>query len=118
MFNVFTEEGRKLTSLGWSKVFSWSWRSGTASPGLLNAQGSTLEDLALQALLSAIGLLKSGHLDESESTGLLGVRVQHDLALLNLTILGEETGYVIFSKTRMDSSHEEVGTSVGGTINW
>jgi phage tail sheath gpL-like len=44
------------------------------------------------------------------------VRVKHDLALLNLTVLSEETHNVVLSETRVDSSDEKVGSGVGGTI--
>jgi hypothetical protein len=44
------------------------------------------------------------------------MRVQHDLALLDITILLEETGYLSLGKARMDTSDEEVRTRVDGAI--
>lgn len=106
----------KRTSLWGTKVFSRSRGSRTTSTGLLDAQSTALKDFTLEALLSTVGLLQSGHLDESESTGLLAMRIQHDLAFFNITILGKETGHIVLSETRVNSSHEKIGTSISGTI--
>jgi hypothetical protein len=44
------------------------------------------------------------------------VRVFHDLALLDFTILLEQTGHLSLVETGMDSGDEEVGSRVNGTI--
>ena len=41
--------------------------------------------------------------------------IAHDVALLNLAILLEKTGDLLFGKTGMDSCHEEVGARVAST---
>jgi len=70
----------------------------------------------LKALLGGISLISSNHLDETEATRLLCMRIQHDLALLDITILLEETGYLQLGETRMDTGDEEVRTRVDGAI--
>lgn len=106
----------KRTSLRGSKVFPRSWGSRATSTSFLNAQSTALKDFTLEALLSTVGLLQSSHLDESESAGLLAMRIQHDLAFLNITILGKETGDIVLGKARVNPSHEKIGTSIGSTI--
>lgn len=108
MYNV-------LTSLRGTKVFARSRSSGSAATSLLDAQGSALKDFTLQALLGAIGLLQSGHLDESESTRLLGVGIKHDLALLDLTVLGEKTSHIVLGEARVDAGDKQVRTGVSST---
>jgi hypothetical protein len=44
------------------------------------------------------------------------VRVKHDLALLNLTILLEEASNFSLRETRVDASDEKVRTRVDSTI--
>jgi hypothetical protein len=43
--------------------------------------------------------------------------IKHDLALLNFTVLGEKTHNILFSKTRVDSSNEEVGPGVSSSVS-
>jgi hypothetical protein len=105
-----------LASLGWPKVLARGRGTRTGTTSLLDAQGAALDDLALKAFLSSIGLLSGDHLDESEATGLLGVGVKHDLALLNITVLLKETGDLLLRETRVDAGHEEVGSGVDGSI--
>lgn len=105
------------TSLWRTKVFSRSWSPRSAAPGLLDAQGSTLKRLALKALLGSIRLLQRRHLDETKAARLLGVRVKHDLALLNFAIFGKESHYIILSQTGVDSGNEKVGSRVSSTIS-
>ena len=107
-----------LTSLWWSKVLSWSWGAWAGAASLLDAQGAALDNLTLEALLGGIGLLSGNHLDESEATGLLGVWVKHDLALLNLTVLLEKTSDLSLGETWVDTSNKQVRSWVGGTIVW
>jgi hypothetical protein len=82
-----------LASLGRTKVLARRRSTRAGTTGLLNAQGSAFDDLALKAFLGSIGLLSSNHLNKAKATGFLGVRVKHDLAFLNLTIFLEQTGY-------------------------
>lgn len=44
------------------------------------------------------------------------MRVSHDLALLDLTILLKHLGDLSLRQTRMDTSDKEVGAGVNGTI--
>lgn len=105
-----------LTSLWWSKVLSWGWGTWTGAASLLDAQSAALNDLTLKTLLGSIGLLAGNHLDESKTTGLLGVWVKHDLALLNLTVLLEKTSDLGLGETWVDTSHEQVRPWVDGAI--
>jgi hypothetical protein len=50
----------------------------------------------LETLLGSVGLISSNHLDETKATGLLGVWIKHDLALLDITIFLEETSDFLF----------------------
>ncbi|KAG9796199.1 hypothetical protein KCU88_g431, partial [Aureobasidium melanogenum] len=59
-----------------------------------------------------LGLFRGDHLHESESTGLLGMRIKHDRAALNFTVLLEETSNIGFSEARMDSGDEKIGASI------
>jgi hypothetical protein len=107
---------RLLTSLWWTKVFAWSRGTWAGSTGLFNAQSASLNNLSLKAFLSGISLLGSDHLDEAEATGLLGVWVKHDLALLDVTVLLKETSDLLLGKAWVNSGNKEVGTWVNGTI--
>jgi hypothetical protein len=69
-------------------------------------------DLTLEALLSCISLVRGDHLDETEATRLLCVRVAHNVTLLDLAILLEETGDLLLGERGMDASDEEVGARV------
>jgi hypothetical protein len=69
-------------------------------------------NLALQTLLGSVCLVRGNHLDETEATRLLGVRVAHDVALLDLTILLEQTCDLILGQRRVNASDEEVGALV------
>lgn len=42
--------------------------------------------------------------------------IKHDLAFFNIAILGKETGHIVLGETRVNSSHEKISASVGGTI--
>jgi hypothetical protein len=109
-------ERSRHTSLGRAKVLARCGSTRAGTTGLLNAHGAALNHLALETLLGGFGLLRSDHLDESKSTGLFGVRVAHDLALLNLAILFEHLGDLSLGQARVDSGDEEVGAGVDGTI--
>ena len=105
-----------LTSLWWSKVLSWSWGTWTGAASLLDTQSAAFNDLTLKTLLGSIGLLAGNHLDESKTTGLLGVWVKHDLALLNLTVLLEKTSDFGLGETWVNTSHEQVRPWVDSAI--
>lgn len=107
---------RLLTSLRWPKVLAGGGSARSSATRLFNAQGATLDLLALKALLSSLSLFGSDHLNEAKSTGLLGVRVTHDLALLNVAILLKHLGNLGFGQARMDASDKEVGAWVDGPV--
>jgi hypothetical protein len=115
---AFVESGRtaRTVSLGWTEVLSGGRRARAGTTRLLDAQGATIDDFTLQSLPGRLSLFRSDHLDEAESTRLLGVRIAHNLALLHITILLKHLGDLIFSKTRVDSSNEEVRSWVHSTI--
>jgi hypothetical protein len=73
-------------------------------------------DLSLKTLLRCVSLLRGDHLDEAKTTRLLSVRIAHDVTLLYLAVLLEETGDLFFAKSRMNSSDEEVGARVTALI--
>jgi len=66
----------------------------------------------LKSFFGSIGLFSSHHLDKAETARFSGMGIQHDRALVHLTILGEEPRDIILSETRMNASHEEIGTWV------
>ena len=103
-----------VTSLWWAKVFAGGWGPGSGAAGLLDAQGTTFVDLALEAVLGGVGLLRSDHLDETKATRLTGVRVTHDAAGLDVTVLLEETANLVLGQARVDASNEEVRAGVDG----
>lgn len=73
-------------------------------------------NFTLQALLCGVGLVRGDHLDEAKATGLLGVRVAHDVALLNLAILLEQAADFFLRQARVDASHEEVRARVAAVV--
>lgn len=105
-----------LTSLWWTKVFSWSWSTWTGTTSLLNAQSTSLNDLTLETLLGSIRLFASDHLDETEATRFLGVWVKHDLALLNITVLLKETSDLLLGKTWVNARNKKVRTWVDSAV--
>lgn len=111
-----TVKERKLTALGGPEVFAWGRSTGTATASLLNAEGAALDDLALQAFLGRVGLFSSGHVYEAEATRLLGVRVHHDRAVVDIAVLLEQTRNVGFSQTRVDAGDKQVGAGVDGAL--
>ena len=104
------------TSLGRSEVLSRSWSPGPGASSLLNAESTTLELLALESFLGGIGLFRGSHLDKAKTARFFGVRVAHDLALLDLAILLEETVDFGLSQFGMNAGDEQVRTGVHGTI--
>jgi hypothetical protein len=105
-----------LTTLGGPKVFARGRGTRAATTSLLNTKSAALDNLTLQTLLGSVGLFRSHHLDESEATRFLGVRVDHDRAVLDITVLLEKTRNVRLGQTRVDASDEEIGASVGGAF--
>ena len=73
-------------------------------------------DFALQALLGSVCLVGGDHLDEAKPTRLLGVRVAHDVALLDLAILLEEASNLFFGQRGVDTSDEQVGALVAALL--
>jgi hypothetical protein len=104
------------TSLRRTEVLAGRGRTRTSAAGLFNAHSAAFDDLALEAFPGSLSLFRGNHFNESESTRFLGVRVSHDLAFLNLTILFKHLGDLSLRQTRMDTSDEEVGAGVNGTI--
>ena len=105
-----------LASLWWSEVLARGRSTGAGSTSLLDAQGTTFNNLTLKTLLGSISLISGNHLDETKATRFLSVGIKHDLALLNITVLLEKAGHFLLRETRMDASDEQVGTRVDGTI--
>lgn len=104
------------TSLRRTEVLAGRGRARASAAGLFDAHSAAFDDLALEAFPGGLSLFGGDHFDESKSTRLLGVRVSHDLALLNLTILFKHLGDLSLRQTRMDTSDKEVGAGVNGTI--
>jgi hypothetical protein len=75
-----------------------------------------LMNLTLKAFLGRVSLVGGDHLDESEAARLLGVRIAHDVALLNLAVLLKKTRHLFLSKRRVDAGDEQVGTRVTGAL--
>jgi hypothetical protein len=71
---------------------------------------------ALQSFLGGIGLLWSDHLNEAKTARLLCVRITHDVALLDFTILLEEASDFFLAEAGMNPSHEQVGARVACTV--
>jgi hypothetical protein len=67
-----------------------------------------LVDFTLKAFLGRISLVGCDHLDESKAARLLGVRITHDVALLDLAVLFEETCDLFLGERGVDASDEEV----------
>jgi hypothetical protein len=105
-----------LASLGWTKVLARGWGTWAGTTSLLDAQGSTLNNLTLKTILGRISLLSSDHLNEAEATRLLGVGVKHDLALLDITVFLKETSDLLLRKARVNARDEEVGAWIDCTV--
>jgi hypothetical protein len=72
-------------------------------------------NLSLKTLLGGVSLVRGDHLDEAEAARLFGVRITHDVALLDLAILLKQTCHLLLGETRVNAGHEEVGAWVTGT---
>lgn len=107
---------RGRTTLRRTEVFARGRGTRAAAARLLNAKGAALDHLTLETFLGSVGLLTSGHVDETETTRLLGVGVQHDGAVLDVTILLEQARNIGLGQTRVDTSHEQVGAGVLGAL--
>lgn len=107
-----------LTALRRTVVLARSGCAGTGTAGLLDAQRPALVDLALQTLLGSVSLLRGDHLDETEAARLLRVRVAHDVALLDFTILLEETCDLVLGQRWMNAGDEEVGALITALISF
>lgn len=105
-----------ITSLGWTKVLSGSGSSWSGTTSLLDAESAAFVDLALKTTLGGVGLLGCDHLDETETTRFTSVRVAHDAASLDITVLLKETTDFILGQTRVDASDKEVGARVGSLL--
>jgi hypothetical protein len=105
-----------LASLWWTEIFAWSRSTRTGTASLLDAQGAAFDNFTLKTFLSSVGLFSSNHLHKAEATGLLGMGIEHDLALLDIAVFREETGNLGLGETRMDTSDEEVGAWVDSTV--
>jgi hypothetical protein len=103
-------------TLGRTKVLAGSRGTGTAATSLFDAESATFDHLALQTFLGGIGLLRRHHLDEAKPTGLLGVRVDHDGAVLHITVLLEQARDIGLGQARVDTRNEKVGASVDGAL--
>jgi hypothetical protein len=75
-----------------------------------------LVDFTLKAFLGRISLVGCDHLDESKAARLLGVRITHDVALLDLAVLFEETCDLFLSERGVDASDEEVRARVAALV--
>jgi hypothetical protein len=102
-----------LTSLGRAKVLAGGRGSGSGATSLLNAQSAAFVDLALETRLGSVGLLASDHVDEAEATRLAGVRIAHDAASLDITVLLEQATDLLLGQAGVDAGNEKVGARVG-----
>lgn len=107
-------KGKVNTTLWRAKVFAGGWGAWLGATSLLNAQSPSVDLLALQTLLCGVGLLAGHHVDEAEAARFTRVRIAHDVALLNLSVLFEQTCDIGFAQTRMDTSDKEVGALIAG----
>jgi hypothetical protein len=73
-------------------------------------------DLALKSFLGGISLVRGDHLDESEAARVLGMGIAHDVALLDLTVLLEETRDLFLRERGVDARDEEVGARVDAVV--
>jgi hypothetical protein len=73
-------------------------------------------DFTLKTLFGRISLLRGNHLDEAEAARLLCVGVAHNVALLNLAVLFEETRDLFLGKRGVNARDEEVGALVAALI--
>lgn len=106
----------RLTSFRRSKVFAGSRGARTATTSLFDAQSAAFNDFTLQTFLGSIRLVTGDHLHEAKATRLLGVRVNHDGTVLDVTVLLEQTRQIRLRQTRVDASDEKVGAGVLGTL--
>ena len=104
-----------LTSLRRTEVFAGSWSAWASTTGLLDAESPALIHLTLERILGGIGGLSGVHLHEPEATALTSVWVTHNVALLDIAVLPEEFGDLLFGETWVDARDEEVGAGVGRT---
>jgi hypothetical protein len=61
-------------------------------------------------------LFRGYHLNKAEATGLLGVRVSHNLALFDITIFLKHLGHLGLGELGVDASDEKVRSGVDSAI--
>lgn len=106
----------KLTSLGRAVVLARGGCTWARTTSLLDAECPALVNLALQTLLGGVSLVRRHHLDEAEAARLLGVRVAHDVALLDLAVLLKETCDLLLAERGVDAGDEQVGARVAALV--
>lgn len=87
---------KALTALGRTKVLARSGGTRASATGLFNAKSAAFMEQAMKSLASGISLFRSDHLNETESTRISAVRITHDVGLLNLAVLFEKLGHILF----------------------
>jgi hypothetical protein len=105
-----------LTSLGGPEILAGSRGARTSPTSLLNAQCATLDRLTLETFPGSLSLFRGYHLNKAEATGLLGVRVSHNLALFDITILLKHLGHLGLGELGVDASDEKVRSGVDSAI--
>ena len=85
-----------LTSLGWTEILARGGSARFTTAGFLDAESAALHLFTLKSFSCCISLIGSHHLDETETTRLFGVWVDHDRAILDFSIFLEHAGDVGF----------------------
>ena len=104
------------TTLGRSEVLARSRGTRAGTTSLFDAQSAAFDLLTLEAFFGSVSLVGGDHFDEAKATRLLGMRITHDLALLNLAVFFKKPSYLGLGEAGVDARDEEVGAGVDGTV--
>jgi hypothetical protein len=95
-------------------ILAWSGSAGAIAARLLNAQSTTFEVGSVQAFDGSLSLLSASKLDKAKSTGVVGVRIAHNVGILDVAKFLEGSDEILISDAGSDASDEEVGARVFG----
>ena len=90
--------------------------SRTIATSLLDAQSATFDCFTLKSFFGGISLLSGSHFHETEASGFLGVRIEHDCCSFDVSIFFEHGAHFLLTKSWMNSRYEEIGSSISSFL--
>lgn len=113
---VETRSTSSTTNLARAVVLAGGRSSGSFSAGFFNRKCAAGNDLASELLDGLVGVDNVSHVDKAKATGLSGVRVHHDLTLIDSAKLGEEATEFLFGDRLGDSGNKKISAFVAWVV--